>query len=228
MRTTVPRAKPWLPVRALAPALATVLLALPALARAEGPRWHPGIGDPGLLGWTAVVGYATAIGLCVRNGRRESRGAGSGAFWIGLSALLLVLGVNKQLDLQTWFAEVAKDLVRNAGWWDARRQLQIGFVLVLWMGGMTFTVALRRFVAESWHAYRLACMGTALLVLFVLLRATRFHLENWLTGADPDAAIADEVLELCALLCIAFGAQHWWRLHPEGGPSGRSLAKGEQ
>jgi hypothetical protein len=204
------RAKRSGPAQRLRPAARAVLLlvSLPALARADD-HWHPGIGDPGLAGWIIVIAYLIAAALCARNGQAATHRRRAGVFWGGLAALLVLLGLNKQLDLQTLFTELAKQLVSGLGWYDERRTLQIAFVVALWMGGMTFAVALRRSVAASWREYRLACIGVILLLIFVLLRATRFHLVNWMLELHEEFAVANEILELGAIACIAAGALRW-------------------
>ena len=52
------------------------------------------------------------------NGRRVK------LFWMGLAALLVFLGFNKQLDLQTAFTFLAKDFAKATGWYENRRIVQ--------------------------------------------------------------------------------------------------------
>src|SRR4051812_36744366 len=68
--------------------------------------WRPGIGDPTPIGWLTVAAYFVAAWLCWRTGQQETRLKRNGLsglrprFWYFLSAVLCLLGVNKQLDLQ--------------------------------------------------------------------------------------------------------------------------------
>ena len=75
-----------------------------------GGRWVPGIGDPTAIGWITVAGYVLAAGLAWRNVVAARRTAVPAGFWIALGALVVALGINKQLDLQTWFAQTGRDL----------------------------------------------------------------------------------------------------------------------
>src|SRR5262245_63104416 len=90
-------------------------------------RWRPGIGDPTPLGWLTVAAYAVAAALCARAALREGR-SGPRGFWWGLAAALALLGVNKQLDLQTLLMQVSRDLARAQGWYDRRQAYQRLFI----------------------------------------------------------------------------------------------------
>ena len=68
-------------------------------------RWHPGIGDPTLLGWATVVGYFGAALLAYRALRLHQAAPPSRdrrlllGFWAAVLCAMALLGVNKQLDL---------------------------------------------------------------------------------------------------------------------------------
>jgi hypothetical protein len=87
---------------------------------AAGPdgRWEIGIGDPTPLGWITVAAYAAAAVLAWRNAGAARRTAVPHSFWIALTALMLALGINKQLDLQTWLSQAGRDLAIAQGWWE--------------------------------------------------------------------------------------------------------------
>ena len=80
--------------------------------------WSPGIGDPTPMGWITVVGYLAAAWLCFRvGGRLEVRTAyPERHLWRILTWGLLVLGVSKQLDLQSALTELGRTLAHAQGW----------------------------------------------------------------------------------------------------------------
>ncbi|HVZ33497.1 MAG TPA: hypothetical protein VG963_13790, partial [Polyangiaceae bacterium] len=105
-------------------------------------RWHPGIGDPSVLGWLTVVAYFVAAVLAFRAlrvhlGRARRGGASAQAgdelllarFWGLVLAAMILLGINKQLDLQTLFTEIGRDLAHAQGWYETRRRYQVAFIL---------------------------------------------------------------------------------------------------
>ena len=79
-------------------------------------RWHPGIGDPTPIGWLTVIAYGTAALLCFRCQFKSEPGTPK-QFWVLLGLVMTVLSINKQLDLQTWFTEVARDMALEQGWY---------------------------------------------------------------------------------------------------------------
>jgi hypothetical protein len=178
-------------------------------------RWQPSIGDPTLMGWVTVVAYATAAVLAFRSARVEARGAARerntaheqktlARFWGGLALLLLLLGVNKQLDLQTLFTQVARDAALAQGWYDDRRRFQVLFIAAVGLLGLLGTLglafALRKIAARIW----LALLGIGFLVSFVLIRAASFHHVDLLLRAGP--VRLNWVFELTGIGLIALAA----------------------
>ena len=105
------------------------------LSVTEAGVWHLGIGDPTPAGWLTVGVYALAAALSWRASRRASAEADidpsagrEASFWRLLALGLLLLGINKQLDLQTLFTEVARQLAHAQGWYEERRRYQRIFI----------------------------------------------------------------------------------------------------
>jgi hypothetical protein len=153
-------------------------------------RWHPGIGDPTPMGWVTVVAYFTAAYLCFsayRTSRCGMQALGARApleaqqlrtlarFWLGLCALLLLLGVNKQLDLQSLFTEVLRDMAHAQGWYGERRKYQFLFVVAIALGGAGAAATLAYHLRHVVRRVALAIVGVCTLVSFVVIRAASFH-----------------------------------------------------
>ena len=144
---------------------------------AAGPdgRWTVGIGDPTLLGWVTVAAYAAAALLAWRNVGAARRTAVPHGFWIALTTLMLALGLNKQLDLQTWLSQAGRDLAIAQGWWEQRRVVQAVFIALLAAGAVGVVVWARRQWHTLWHEYRAAFVGVCVLLFFIVVRAASFH-----------------------------------------------------
>ena len=86
--------------------------------------WSPGIGDPSVGGWLTVALYFGAAALVWGLLRRWPHwSSGQEAwFWKLLLIALVLLGINKQLDLQSAFTETARLLAVKQGWYAERRQ----------------------------------------------------------------------------------------------------------
>jgi hypothetical protein len=162
------------------------------LSTSPDGRWQPAIGDPTLMGWVTVLAYGAAALLAfksasaVRNDPALSPiEGGLSRFWATLALFLLLLGINKQLDLQTLFTQLARDLALAQGWYAERRRYQlifIGAVAALGLlGTVGMAVALRRIAAHIW----LALLGLGFLVSFVLIRAASFHHVDLFLRAGP-------------------------------------------
>ena len=174
-------------------------------------RWQPAIGDPTLMGWVTVVAYGAAALLAFksasalrRDSARSSSEGGLSRFWAMLALFLLLLGINKQLDLQTLFTQLARDLALAQGWYEERRRYQLTFIGAVVVAGVLGTIglafALRRIAARIW----LALVGIGFLVSFVLVRAASFHHVDLLLRAGP--VRLNWVFELTGIGLIALAA----------------------
>ena len=108
------------------------------LAAVEGGRWRPGIGDPTVVGWVTVAAYLVAALGCGLAAWREPMPDGTGRprarpsrFWLALAILMLALGINKQLDLQSLATQIGRDVITARGLYSVRRELQFGFILAV-------------------------------------------------------------------------------------------------
>lgn len=168
-------------------------------------RWQPSIGDPTLMGWLTVVAYATAAVLAFLSGRRAVDEPSLARFWRALALLLVLLGINKQLDLQTLFTQLARDLALAQGWYEDRRRYQVLFIAVVGVVGLLGTLglafALRKIASRIW----LALLGIGFLVSFVLIRAASFHHVDLFLRAGP--VRLNWVFELTGIVLIALAAR---------------------
>ena len=172
----------------------------------DGDRWRPGIGDPTVMGWLTVIGYLAAAFLCWRAAMKGMNGRKVKWFWTGLAALLLFLGINKQLDLQTAFTFIAKDFAKATGWYENRRIVQAIFVVVVALGGMLMTAALFWFYRGELRRLWPALAGLAFLGCFIVLRAASFHYFDQFLKSGPGGFQMNWVLELGGIAAIAWPA----------------------
>ena len=179
------------------------------MTSSQDGRWHPGIGDPNITGWITVAAYASAMLLCYLCQRKEQPGSAY-QFWVAMALTLGALGLNKQLDLQTWFTEVGRDLALQYGWYAHRRMVQTFFIGALVVGGLVARLwLLQRLKSLDVYARR-AATGLVVLGLFVLVRATSFHHVDVLLGFTFENIRLNVALELGGIAIIAVAA--WGRL----------------
>jgi hypothetical protein len=139
-------------------------------------------GDPNPIGWLTTFAYFYVSGLCFWAGQREkSQSVGRArrwhapAFWFGICAVLLALGFNKQLDLQTDLTNIGRSMARSEGWYENRRPVQFVFVAFFALAALAAVAAAFWFLRDLWTRYRLAFVGIIYLCAFVIIRAASFH-----------------------------------------------------
>lgn len=168
-------------------------------------RWHPGIGDPTPIGWITVVAYGGAALLCFLCQRKSAPGPHRQFWWLMALAMLL-LGINKQLDLQTWFTEVGRDMAREQGWYARRRWVQMVFIAWLLLAAVAARGWLaKRLVDLDRYAHR-AGIGLLVLMVFVVVRAASFHHIDKLLWLTFEGMRFNALLELSGIALIALAA----------------------
>jgi hypothetical protein len=134
-----------------------------------------------LLGWLITVAYFAAAALTLIAARRTNEGR-ERMFWVGCTALLVLLGFNKQLDLQGYITTGGRSLAQHGGWYEQRRLVQGMFLLALCVAAASATTILALWLRRSAAEIRIAAAGIILLFSFVLWRAASFHhMDVWVT-----------------------------------------------
>ncbi len=152
------------------------------LSAVDGDRWRLGIGDPTIMGWVTVAAYFVAAIGCALAAWREPLPDGSrrprsrpSRFWLALAGLMVALGINKQLDLQSLATQIGRDLIRGLNLYQERRALQLGFILAVALicaGSLAIVLwAARRNLSRRWPAL----VGILFILGFVVIRASSFH-----------------------------------------------------
>ena len=183
-------------------------------------HWQPGIGDPSIIGWVTVGAcFITAFLCCLclfqRTTSRQQFLQNLHNYWLWglLAVILLLLGLNKQLDLQSWLTEIGRDIAQKNGWYNQRRNVQIQFIVLL---GINLLLLLVAIAWLTWKTFRnqpsqiiansLALGGLTFLICFVLLRAASFHHIDRFISADIIGIKMNWLLELSGIFLIAAGA----------------------
>jgi hypothetical protein len=139
------------------------------------------VGDPTFFGWLTVVVYLITAVLCAVCAVRAAAIFGEHnvrlhqLIWTGLAIGLAFLGINKQLDLQTWFTTAVKYVAYEQGWYAAGQRAQIlfvfGLIAVSGIGGLIIAWTLR----ASWRQYWVLLFGALFIARFVIVRAASFY-----------------------------------------------------
>ena len=139
-------------------------------------RWRPEIGDPTFMGWFTVASYFLCAlvvlflsALCKENDSRVS------SFWFVIGIVMVLLGINKQLDLQSLLTEIGRQIARDQGWMDQRRVVQFWFIVISAITSITAFVWLTLKFRDLFRRFTLAFSGLVFLLSFIIIRAISFH-----------------------------------------------------
>jgi hypothetical protein len=142
-------------------------------------NWSPGIGDPTIGGWVTVGLYLFAAISCWQTARKLPLAATLMSqehyAWRAMSVLFLLLGINKQLDLQSALTEAGRILALTERWYDKRQAVQLAFILLVAVLCAVAVIILLIWARHAPLPTWLALIGTALVFGFVLIRASSFH-----------------------------------------------------
>jgi hypothetical protein len=173
-------------------------------------QWSPGLGDNNLMGWLTVVVYLVAA-LAAAGAARSLSGSmpearRERAFWWIAAAVLLALGVNKQLDLQSLLTMIARCHAQLSGWYDMRRVVQEVFIFLVAGGGLValglLALLLRGILGRVWPAL----LGLGFVCVFVVVRAASFHHVDMLLGSYAGGVKLNWLLELPGPTLVALVA----------------------
>ncbi len=173
-------------------------------------QWRPGIGDPTVVGWLTVVAYAVAAvlawGACLRTRRMLDLPRGSREIWAVVAVLMLIMCVNKQLDLQSLVTDIGRVLAKRDGWYANRHTAQEHFIEGIVVTAAALALALALAFRGFWAANPLLGIGLALLVTFVAVRAISFHHVDVFIGTTIAGIRMNWLFELTGIALVAAAA----------------------
>ena len=175
-------------------------------------HWRPGIGDPTLMGWLITAAYLIAsvlCGVCAWRTDRISpiyRSRQHCAFWWCLAVIMLLMGVNKQLDFQCLIIAVGKEMALAQGWYSQRRIFQMWFIAGIAISGMILLIWLGWKLKRQWRQYGLALVGVLLLITFVSIRAAPLDHVAGFSGWQPVMGLINSILELTGIGLVGTSA----------------------
>ena len=127
-------------------------------------------------------------------------------FWFALCGVLVFLGINKQLDLQSCFTQVGRDMAKSEGWYENRRVVQVIFVLGMALLGVITIAAAYWYIHSAWRRYRFAFFGIVFLVTFVIIRAASCHHIDIFLRSGLGSFQFNHILELGGIIFIGYAA----------------------
>lgn len=169
-------------------------------------EWTPGIGDPTITGWFTVLAYFAAAALSYRaaNAARVSlcQSRRDVLFWLYVAMITLCLGINKQLDIQSLFTDIARLVAMEYGWYAHRRGVQTLAIGVVAGAGGAFLIWLLFLFRKSAIEIKVASIGLSFLICFVVARAASFHRVDLFISKNICGIKSNALLELPGVMLI--------------------------
>lgn len=143
----------------------------------ETDAWILGIGDPSPLGYFCAVLYLLTAFLFHRRVGLDGDGYSKVA-----SYGMLVLSVNKALDLQTGLADWGKQMALRGGWYGVRYIEQLTFIGAGIAFGLWALWFMPKKLGSKWPEHRASALASTVLIVFILVRASSLHQLAFLGG----------------------------------------------
>lgn len=199
----------------------------------ENGTWYPGIGDPTFVGWLTVIAYIFTSIFCLfcglagntlnqqkqqlsnrdiqntrRRGyqKRRSKTLNIDWLWILIAIFMLLLGINKQLDLQSWLTVIGKNMAQSQGWYESRREVQFLFIITILIVAIAFLAFVTKNMNKNQVSNWLGLSGLGLLSCFIVIRASSFHHIDRLIGFQTLGLRMNWLLELGGISVIAIAS----------------------
>ncbi len=173
-------------------------------------HWRPGIGDPTIFGWLTTGLYLAVAGLCGIHAWHSYRISNVNKlrhhriFWWTLTVLMLLMAINKQLDLQSCLMLIGRKVARAQGWYSQRQTVRIWFITCIATSSLIFITWLGWTCRRVLRHYGLALFGIMLLLTFIIVRAGSDHVKilSW----EPGGVWMNCILEMVSITCIGISA----------------------
>jgi hypothetical protein len=174
--------------------------------------WRPGFHDNDFSGWLVTAGYVGSVVACflaaARCRQNPALPSEFARVWRGLGIVLLLLGLNQQLDLHDLLIEVGRAAAQTEGWYEQRRLVQRVFGAVVVLGLLLATAwALWRW-SRFFRRHKLTTVGLAILMGWLVLRVALIEHVGKRTALGWHVEAWRDYLELGSLVLVAVGI---WR-----------------
>jgi len=203
------------------------------LADVTTSGWRPRMADAAVPGTLIVAFYLIVAVACawalyvarvgarmakdyrkVARRKRDRTAAyrASVMFWALLTLCMVILGVNKHLDLESWLTEFGRTIALSQGWYETRSSVQRPLIAGIAGSSLVCLAVLLALTRRLLPRHVLAFVGIVLLLCFVMARAMSFHQLDDALAVQLLGIRARWLLELGGILCIGACAVKncWW------------------
>lgn len=175
--------------------------------------WRQNLVDATFAEWFVVAAYliAAVAAAMAAHSSLMSRRSEDRLFWSLVVACLAFLAVNEVLDLQTLLTVIGKQAAIDGGWYGQRRTVQFWFIAALIGAVVIGGLAALRLTHRSAFDVRLAMVGLAFIMAFIVIRAASFHHMDELLGRSLSVIDYGTVQEVAGIAIVAWAARSYVR-----------------
>jgi len=200
------------------PFIAQAVFAASATALENG-RWRPGFHDPSVMDWATTGLYVVAFLWCSQAAFRIRPTdiapldlTRMKLFWAMLSVMMLLLAVNKQMDLHQWAWLTARAHAREHSWYDKRHYVQIGAMVSVVLFAVASGAAMIRLVRRTaprgtFGFHVLALVGALLTASYVVIRMASLSRVDKMIGWNVGSVTLNRILENVGIVVVIVGSQ---------------------
>lgn len=131
--------------------------------------------DDDLVSWFITILYLIAILVFLRVFLLSRQYSIDSVLWLILTVFIVILGVNKQFDIQTDITNYLREIARLEGWYDYRAAFQKILLLMALIGFFTLFTA-RLLFKNYWIKYKFLFIGFGLLIFYIAARLISLHI----------------------------------------------------
>jgi hypothetical protein len=175
--------------------------------------WREHRGDDSLAGWVLTFGYllCALLFLCLKNASftdfKEK------LFWVSLFGIIVLFGINKQLDLQLLITDIARTVAKEYQVYEQRKPFQIRVIALFASLALGLFGLVSVLVWRSHKTLLLALAGVAVIFGYFVLRLVSYHaIEEIMKQRYVFFSLYD-VFELAGVALVGVGVLWYNRTH---------------
>lgn len=173
--------------------------------------WRLRLGDPTAAGYLTTAAFLAASLLSFRTAAAapalpRDRQKRLRLFFLTLGAALLLLGLNKQLDLHILITQLGREIANRHGWFSARRTVQLYFAAGIAAAAIALASLVIAAMRPLWRRTWPAILGMTLIIASGTIRlASIYHVSEKL-GLRPAPPWLHLLLDLAGSASVALAA----------------------
>ena len=178
----------------------------------EHGYWATNRGDPTVLGWGITILYGFTALTCLYctgflDTKRSFPISGLHAwFWWMIVVILILVGINKQLDLQMLLADFGRTYSKHHGWYDQRRPIQIRVLALGACAGIAVLLRVGYKLTRAPKSTWFALCGVILLGVNITIHLVSLHSAEHILMASKMGVSFENALEIMTLVWIIISA----------------------